>query len=256
MYLAPVSMYVHLYAGTRMLIDLDAPFVKQTFRNRALIAAENGALPLTVPVVHSGGARQAMRDVRISDHGNWRRMHWNAIVSAYKKSPFFDYYADDFRPFYEKRYDFLVDFNMQLHDTVCGLLGLERETAALGSVENSGHNIDVRPLAEPSAETAAVITTGEPILALRPPAPIIPPKLAKAVAAIAIPSARQRKPPGKAELAVKDALPPFATTVRRVPRQTAAFPAEALLWYIPPTTTLKISTIPERAFATERSSVT
>ena len=155
MYLAPVSMYVHLYAGSRMLIDLDAPFVKQTFRNRALIAAENGALPLTVPVVHNGGVKQAMRDVRISDHGNWRRMHWNAIVSAYKKSPFFDYYADDFRPFYEKRYDFLVDFNMQLHDTVCGLLGLERETAALGSVENSGHNIDVRPLAEPSAEAVA-----------------------------------------------------------------------------------------------------
>jgi hypothetical protein len=155
MYLAPVSMYVHLYAGTRMLIDLDAPFVKQTFRNRALIAAENGALPLTVPVVHSGGARQAMRDVRISDHGNWRRMHWNAIVSAYKKSPFFDYYADDFRPFYEKRYDFLVDFNMQLHDTVCGLLGLERETAALGSVEKTELSVDVRSLAEPSAETAA-----------------------------------------------------------------------------------------------------
>ena len=155
MYLAPVSMYVHLYAGTRMLIDLDAPFVKQTFRNRALIAAENGALPLTVPVVHSGGVRQAMRDVRISDHGNWRRMHWNAIVSAYKKSPFFDYYADDFRPFYEKRYDFLVDFNMQLHDTVCGLLGLERETAALGSVEKTELSVDVRSLVEPSAEFAA-----------------------------------------------------------------------------------------------------
>ena len=154
MYLAPVSMYVHLYAGTRMLIDLDAPFVKQTFRNRALIAAENGALPLTVPVVHSGGVRQAMRDVRISDHGNWRRMHWNAIVSAYKKSPFFDYYADDFRPFYEKRYDFLVDFNMQLHDTVCGLLGLERETVALGSVEKTEPSVDIRPLAEPSAEFA------------------------------------------------------------------------------------------------------
>ena len=155
MYLAPVSMYVHLYAGTRMLIDLDAPFVKQTFRNRALIAAENGALPLTVPVVHSGGVRQAMRDVRISDHGNWRRMHWNAIVSAYKKSPFFDYYADDFRPFYENRYDFLVDFNMQLHDTVCGLLGLERETAALGSVEKTELSVDVRSLVEPSAEFAA-----------------------------------------------------------------------------------------------------
>lgn len=155
MYLAPVSLYVHLYSGTRMLIDLDAPFVKQTFRNRTLIAAENGALPLTVPIVHSGGVKQAMRDVRISDHGNWRRMHWNAIVSAYKKSPFFDYYADDFRPFYEKHFEYLVDFNMQLHNTVCELLGLERETVALGSVEKTELFVDVRSLVEPSTEFAA-----------------------------------------------------------------------------------------------------
>ena len=76
-------------------------------------------------------------------------MHWNAIVSAYKKSPFFDYYADDFRPFYEKRYEFLADFNMQLHDTVCTLLGLERDVVALGSVESTASAIDVRPLVEP-----------------------------------------------------------------------------------------------------------
>ncbi len=150
MYLAPVEQYVRLYAAKSMLVDLDAPFVKQTFRNRALIAAENGALPLTIPVVHNGGVKQAMRDVRISEHGNWRRMHWNAIVSAYKKSPFFDYYADDFRPFYEKRYEFLADFNMQLHHTVCTLLGLEREVATLDSTNASADVLDCRPLAEPS----------------------------------------------------------------------------------------------------------
>lgn len=154
MYLAPVSLYVHLYAAEKMLADLDAPFVKQTLRNRTLIAAENGALPLTVPVVHSGGVKQAMRDVRISDHGNWRRMHWNALVSAYKKSPFFDYYADDFRPFYEKHCKFLADFNLRLHETVCNLLGLSRKVVTLGSVEYSAPIKDIRPLAEPSTISA------------------------------------------------------------------------------------------------------
>ena len=156
MYLAPVGLYVRLYAAKRMLVDLDASFVKQTYRNRALIAAENGALPLTIPVVHNGGVKQAMRDVRISDHGNWRRMHWNAIVSAYKKSPFFDYYADDFRPFYEKRYEFLVDFNMQLHETVCSLLGLDRDVATLGCVESCPQPLDCRSLAEPSTTASAL----------------------------------------------------------------------------------------------------
>ena len=90
MYLAPVWMYAHLYAGDRLIVDCDAPFTKQTYRNRTVIAAENGALPLTIPVVHDKGGRQPLRDVRISDHGNWRHVHGNALTSAYKKSPFVD----------------------------------------------------------------------------------------------------------------------------------------------------------------------
>lgn len=150
MYLAPVSLYVRLYTADRMLADLDAPFVKQTYRNRTIIAAENGALPLTVPIVHNGGIKQAMRDVKISEHGNWRRMHWNALVSAYRKSPFFDYYADDFRPFYEKHYEFLADFNLQLHATVCSLLGLERDVVTLDNASISINTQDARPSVEPS----------------------------------------------------------------------------------------------------------
>lgn len=149
MYLAPVWMYAHLYAGDRLIVDCDAPFTKQTYRNRTVIAAENGALPLTIPVVHDKGGRQPLRDVRISDHGNWRHLHWNALTSAYKKSPFFDYYADDFRPFYERKIEFLVDFNLQLHETVCDLLGLEKETVILDSTA-SIQGIDLRRQTDPA----------------------------------------------------------------------------------------------------------
>lgn len=129
LYLAPIPLYARLYASEAILFDGDSSFVKQTFRNRAIIATENGTQTLTIPVIHNG--RQAMRDVRISEHGNWRHLHWNAIVTAYKKSPFFDYYADDFAHFYEEKDNFLMDFNLRLHDTVCNLLALERRTEEL-----------------------------------------------------------------------------------------------------------------------------
>lgn len=154
LYLAPVSLYARLYAARKMFIDYDTCFVKQTYRSRTVIAAENGALSLTVPVIHNGN-RQSMRDVRISEHGNWRHMHWNALTSAYKKSPFFDYYADDFRPFYEKRYDFLVDFNMELHKTVCELLGLEREVLVFDKTDNPEPVQDIRHFAEPATMSHA-----------------------------------------------------------------------------------------------------
>ena len=151
LYLAPVSLYAQLYAADTLVVDDVSPFVKQTFRNRAVIATENGAQSLTIPVVHDG-TKVAMRDVRISEHGNWRHQHWNAMVSAYRKSPFFDYYADDFAHFYEERDGFLMDFNLRLHGVVSELLGLERKVGFLSdeAFDASGA-VDLRRIAEPKA---------------------------------------------------------------------------------------------------------
>ena len=149
LYLAPVPLYVHLYAADRFVIDDVSPFVKQTYRSRAAIATESGAQQLTIPVVHDGG-RVAMRDVRISEHGNWRHQHWNAIVSAYRKSPFFEYYADDFAHFYEEKDGFLMDFNLRLHGVVSELLGLERGVAFLSARDVDAVAVsDLRNMAEP-----------------------------------------------------------------------------------------------------------
>ena len=151
LYLAPVPLYVHLYAADRFVIDDVSPFVKQTYRSRAAIASESGAQQLTIPVVHDGG-RVAMRDVRISEHGNWRHQHWNAIVSAYRKSPFFEYYADDFAHFYEEKDGFLMDFNLRLHGVVSELLGLERGVEFLSARDVDAAAVsDLRNIAEPKA---------------------------------------------------------------------------------------------------------
>lgn len=151
LYLAAVPLYARLYASESIVFDDTAPFVKQTYRSRAVIATENGAQSLTIPVVHDGG-KVAMRDVRISEHGNWRHQHWNAIVSAYRKSPFFDYYADDFAHFYEERDGFLMDFNLRLHGVLSELLGLERRVEFLSDEAfDATAAADLRRIAEPKA---------------------------------------------------------------------------------------------------------
>lgn len=122
-YLAPVHYYTKLYAAPAVIEERCEHYVKQTYRNRCVIAGPDGPLALTLPIEH-GGHRPATRDIRLSDHGNWRHLHWNALCSAYEGSPFFEYYADDFRPFYERRFEFLVDFNEALSATVCSLLDL------------------------------------------------------------------------------------------------------------------------------------
>lgn len=126
-YLAPVQWYAKLFASNACWLEQHDHFVKQTYRNRCIIATANGPQALTIPIERPTGeqaSRMEMKDIRISDHGNWRHIHWQAIVSAYNESPFFEYYADDFRPFFERRFNFLFDFNLQLTHTLCTLLDL------------------------------------------------------------------------------------------------------------------------------------
>lgn len=124
-YLAPVQYYTKIYAADCVVEERHDHYVKQTYRNRCVIAGPGGPLPLTVPVENRPSPHTPTCDVRISDHGNWRHLHWQALTSAYENSPYFEYYADDFRHFYERRFDFLVDFNDGLRRTVCALLALD-----------------------------------------------------------------------------------------------------------------------------------
>ena len=122
-YFGPVQWYQKLYRAESVLIERWENFQKQTYRNRCVIATANGTQALTVPIERGGS--QLIKDIRISDHGNWRHLHWNALVSAYGESPFFEYYQDDIRPFFEKRWAFLYDFNEEIRQTMCELIDIE-----------------------------------------------------------------------------------------------------------------------------------
>ena len=120
-YFGPVQWFQKLHRAEHVMIEQWESFQKQTYRNRCLIATTNGVQALTVPVEKSAAC---IKEIRISDHGNWRHLHWNALQSAYGESPFFEYYQDDIRPFYEKRWTFLFDFNEAIRQKMCELLDI------------------------------------------------------------------------------------------------------------------------------------
>lgn len=127
-YFGPIQWYQKLQRSEASLIERHENFVKQTYRNRMIIATANGLQALTIPTTHDTSMQ--MKDIRISDHANWRHVHWNALASAYGESPFFPYYQDDIRPFYEKKYEFLFDFNLEITHKMIELLDI-RPTLSL-----------------------------------------------------------------------------------------------------------------------------
>ena len=118
-------------------IEVMESFPKQTYRNRCTITTPDGPLTLTVPVKHSE-RKQLTRDVEISYQKHWQHQHWIALVSAYKRTPYFDYYMDYFRPFYEKETKFLLDLNEGLHEVVVGLLQNNPRRCGLQAALNEG----------------------------------------------------------------------------------------------------------------------
>lgn len=125
-YLGPIPLYASMLHAGSVEVEQHDHYVKQTFRNRCVIAGPNGMQTLTIPVEKGHTPKCLMRDLRISDHGNWRHLHWNALESSYGKSPFFEFYADDLHPFYtERRWTFLVDFNEELMHLMLDLMDVE-----------------------------------------------------------------------------------------------------------------------------------
>ena len=115
-------------------IEVMESFEKQTFRNRCLIRdrsadrvqnTEYRPIVLTVPV-KKVEHKQLTRDIEISYQSKWQHQHWIAIESAYRHKPYFIYFADYLRPFYEKQYKWLVDLNAELMETIVLLLQKER----------------------------------------------------------------------------------------------------------------------------------
>ena len=127
-YFGPVQWYQKLYRADQVQIERWESFQKQTYRNRCLIATTQGVQALTVPVERDN-SQSSIKDLRISDHGNWRHLHWNALMSAYGESPFFDYYQDDIRPFFEKRWDYLLDFNEAIRQKMCELIDIQPQVS-------------------------------------------------------------------------------------------------------------------------------
>ena len=107
------------------VVDVGEHYVKQTCRNRTEIATATGRMALTANVVKGASIhKKAVKDMRLDYSKRWQHQHAVALRSAYKSSPYYDYFADRLEPFFTKKYDFLYDFNRELVEVVRGIAGI------------------------------------------------------------------------------------------------------------------------------------
>jgi hypothetical protein len=131
-----------------IVIEKHENFVKQTYRNRCDIATASGKLSLSIPLIKQTD-KELISDKKISYAEDWQKQHWRTIVSAYKNSPYFEFFEDEFKPFYENQFEFLLDYNTQLLQTILHILRVKKQIEFTQTFElNPPEVIDLRNLSD------------------------------------------------------------------------------------------------------------
>ncbi len=117
-YFPSVDHYCYISQSKNILFEINETYPKQTCRNRTTILTANGQFRLTIPVIKQYGNRTKTSEILIDNKTPWNKIHWKAISSAYNKSPFFLYYKDDLACVILNPGDSLIDFNLNLINTV------------------------------------------------------------------------------------------------------------------------------------------
>lgn len=131
-------------AGDDVIIDIGENYVKRSERNRTEIMTSGGVMQLSVQLAHANRPRQPMHTMRIDYSKRWQHQHLVAIESAYRSSPYYDYYADRFTPLYEREWERLVELNMATLEAVCKTLKINTPRISLSYVVATDADIDLR----------------------------------------------------------------------------------------------------------------
>lgn len=129
-YFASIDLLFKLKQAKKIVFEVSDNYQKQTLRTRQYIYGANGKLLLNIPIKHQKGVqkeRQTMASVEIDNSFPWRSNHIKSLQSAYRTSPYFEYYEDEFETLYTKNYEHLLEFNLACWKLLFELLDIKVE---------------------------------------------------------------------------------------------------------------------------------
>ena len=152
-YFPNIHQFRQIIKANSILFEVSDNYQKQTFRNRTYIYGANGKLGLFIPVIHTHKNRELFKDVKISYESNWMDLHLKSLQSAYRSSPYFEYFEDDFIKLYSEKEKFLADFNIKCIKLISNLLDLDLDFKISNEyVEKTNDIIDLRDLSNARKE--------------------------------------------------------------------------------------------------------
>ncbi len=164
-YFPSIAQMVAIAQANKVVFEVEDNYQKQTYRNRAYIAHSNGKLALHVPIKHSKErTRQKYKEVLVENNFPWQSQHWKSLQSAYRTSPFFEFYEDDLAPLFETPVKHLLDFNLKIFDILSDLIGMETSYSLTMEYLKNPKEKDLRYLAIAKKEPEFPLTKYNQVL--------------------------------------------------------------------------------------------
>ncbi len=126
-YFPSISHFVAMVQSDQVIFEMEDNFQKQTNRNRTYIYSPNGIQLLNIPIKHAKQFHQKTKEIQIETDFDWQKQHFKSLEAAYRSSPFFEYFEDDIRPIFEKKYQYLIDLNFEALELVTQCLRMKLE---------------------------------------------------------------------------------------------------------------------------------
>jgi hypothetical protein len=124
-YFPNIASYIVMAQSNHIIFEVHDSYQKQTYRNRCYIYGANGKLSLNIPVNFSQKNRKNTEEIKVDNSSKWQSTHWKSIESAYKTSPFFEFYEDEFKDLFRTPKEFLLDFNLECITVINNCLNLK-----------------------------------------------------------------------------------------------------------------------------------
>ena len=160
-YFPNIASYIVMAQSQTLVFEICDSYQKQTYRNRCYIYGANGKLSLNIPVNFSQKNRKKTEEIRIDNTSKWQSIHWKSIESAYKTSPFFEFYEDEFTKLFSSPKNFLLDFNLECIAVMNSCLGfhpvISKSDQFLKTTSESDYRFLVNARKESKIDTTAYI---------------------------------------------------------------------------------------------------
>jgi len=145
------NLHYFFYVLNASIINIEQfdNYSKQSYRNRTQILSANGILNLSIPI-KKNKSEKVINSIEISYKEDWQKNHWRAITSAYKNSPYFDFFEEDLKVFYYNKYNLLIDYNTEQLKFIVKVLKQKKNIQLTKQYErNPDSFIDLRTIIHP-----------------------------------------------------------------------------------------------------------